>query len=550
MKNVYKVLCVVTLSIFSLSSFAQKEIIKVTPDYKIGQSGAGTVGNLNDTIAYVAANQGCGNVIFELERDAFYYSINEIRPEQQNLHVRAETGDGRRPVVMAAANPDDGNFNQIFYEFTGNITLEGLHILGVTTEGSQLDQALRTNAEDLRVIVHDCIIEKYRDRALRMNNVGTKAYFTDCIIRNMGEPTGGGVGIRVNKYSDTLVVQNCTFYNLNNYIFQNTRNGLNYFEVTNNTFMNYAQATHVGMDIGRAKEALIADNIFYNGAFRRNTTTHDPFFRGNLQDQESLPFTDAERDIKIMNNNWYVDADVAKIYDDNYDPARDTLTRTIEWEVIEGEDTTYFSEEIPFKYIVGDVWIMDEALDTLWDGTPPLASLQDSGVVTFENNFREVLTFTNPPAYPELYVSALINSNWNDEIFDEMEITSDTMYWVTESVENPFDFGYSENATSATAGRDGGQIGADWDLRSGVGIRTAEANENAISVYPNPASTILNIDNEYQSLEIFDMTGKMVYQAGESSAKTLNISELKEGLYIISIIDPDNHRLVSKLLKQ
>lgn len=229
MKKFYKVLCVVALSIFSLSTYAQKEIIKVTPDFKVGQTVPGTVGNLNNAIASVAANQGTGNVIFELERDAFYFSINEIRPDQQDLHVRAEAGDGRRPIVMAAANPDDGRFNQIFYEFTGNMTLEGLHILGTTTEGSQLDQALRTDAENLRVIVNDCIIERYRDRVLRMQNRGTKAYFTNCIIRNMGEPTGGGVGVRVNTYCDSLVVRNCTFYNLNNYIFQNTRNGLNYF---------------------------------------------------------------------------------------------------------------------------------------------------------------------------------------------------------------------------------------------------------------------------------------------------------------------------------
>lgn len=546
MKRFYKVLCVVTLSIFSLSIYAQKEIIRVTPDYKIGQSGAGTVGNLNDTIAYVAANQGCGNVIFELERDAFYYSINEIRPDQQNLHVRAEAGDGRRPIVMAAANPDDGNFYQIFMEFTGNMTLEGLHILGVTTEGSQLDQALRTDAENLRVIVDDCIIEKYRDRLLRMNNTGTKAYITNSIIRNMGEPSGGGVGIRVNTYCDTLVVQNCTFHNMQAFPFQNTRNGLNYFEVTNCTFMNIGLATSNGVDIGRAKEALIADNVYYNTSFRRNNTYHEPFFRANLQDQESLPFTDAERDIQILNNNWFVDAAVAQIYDDNYDQARDTLTRDIE--VIDGEDTTTVT--LPYKYVVGDVWIMDEALDTLWDATPSLAELMDLGVVTFENNFREELDFTNPPAYPELWVSALIQSNWDSDIFEEMEITSDTMYWVTELAETPFDLGYSENAVSATAGMDGGQIGADWELRSGVGIRNNEANENRVSVYPNPASSILHIDNDYQSLKILDMTGKLVYQSMDNAVKVLNVGHLGEGMYIIAITDMDNQRLVTKFVKK
>jgi len=546
MRKIYKVVCVVTLSIFSLSMYAQKEVIKVIPDYRIGQTESGTVGNLNDTIAYVASNQGTGNVIFELERNAFYYSIDEIRPDQQNLHVRAEEGDGSRPIVMAAANPQSGNFEQIFYEFTGNMTLEGLHILGVTTEGSQLDQALRTNAENLRVIVNDCIIEKYRDRALRMQNKGTKAYFTNSIIRNMGEPGGGGVGVRVNTYSDTLVVQNCTFYNLNNYIFQNTRNGLNYFEVTNNTFMNCAQSNHLGVDMGRAKEVLIADNVFYNAAFRRNNTYHHPFFRANFQDQgDNLPFTDTDRDIQILNNNWYVDDDVAQIYDDNYDAARDTLTREIM--VITGDDTTY--QEIPWKYIVGDVWLMDEDLDPIWDGTPALVSLQDTGVVTFSNNFREKLTFTNPPAYPELYVSALIKSNWDSDIFDNMDITSDTMYWVTEDAETPFDLGYNEDAISATAGVDGGQIGADWELGDPISFINANINEHTVLVYPNPVTSYLRIKNEYKTVKIYDMTGKSVYQSMGNVDKVLNVTNLNKGVYIIAITDMNNRNLVEKFVK-
>lgn len=550
MKKFYKMLCIVALSIFSLSMYAQKEIIKVTPDFRVGQTVPGTVGNLNNAIASVAANQGAGNVIFELERDAFYFSINEIRPDQQDLHIRAEAGDGRRPIVMAAANPDDGRFYQIFMRFTGNMTLEGLHILGTTTEGSQLDQALRTDAENLRVIVNDCIIERYRDRVLRMQNRGTKAYFTNTIIRNMGEPTGGGIGIRVNTYCDSLVVQNCTVYNNHGFMFQNTINGLNYFEVTNCTFMNLGLAASQGIDIGRAKEVLIADNIFYNTAFRRNSSLHDPFFRASLQDA-SLPFTDAERDIQILNNNWYVDDAVAQIYDDNYSAERDTLSRQIEV-IVEGETTT---QDIPFKYIVGDVWIMDETLDTLWDGTPPLAALIDTGVVTFENNFREELIITNPPAYPEPYLSALIKSNWDSGIFEEMELTSDIMYWVTENAEDPFHLGYNRNAISATAGRDGGQIGANWDLNDLTDVfNSIMANENSLSVYPNPTTSFLNIENDFEPLQIqiFDMAGKLVFQSRDNynAIKELNVSNLGKGLYIITVTGKDNRKRFAKFVKQ
>jgi hypothetical protein len=535
-----------------MSIYAQKEIIKVTPD--VNKDAVFTkFGNLNDTVAYVAANQGCGNVIFELERDAFYFSIDRINPLQQDYHVRTEEGDGARPVIRAAPHPVDGNFDQIFYEFTGNITLEGLHISGITTEGSQQDQALRTDAENLRVIVRDCLIEQYRDRALRMNNAGTKAYFYDCIIRNMGEQESGGVFVRVNTYCDTLVVNNCTLYNLNNYLFQNTRNGLNYFEVTNNTFMNWATSDNRGVDVGRAKEALIADNVFYNGAFNRNNTVHDPFFVANTMEDSDLPWSDAERDIKILKNNWYVDDEVAGIYDKYYDAARDTLTREVG--VIVGQDTV--PTVVPYQYIVGDVWIEDGTLlgsDTLWDDRLALAMLQDTGIVTFEGNFKEELSFANPPAYPELHVMVKLEFNWDGDLFEPVleliSLDSDTMYWVTDDVENPFHFGYNEDALSATAGRDGGQIGADWELVPVVGIGTAKANENELSLYPNPASYILNIENDFNSLQIFDMTGKQVYQSRDNSVKVLNVSNLREGLYIIAITDMNNQKRIAKFVKK
>ena len=538
-------LCVAALSIFSLSMYAQKEIIKVTPDYKIGQSGFGTVGNLNAAIATVAANQGCGNVIFELERDAFYYSINEIRPDQQNLHLRAVAGTGRRPMIMAAANPVDGKFYQIFMNFTGNLTLEGIHILGTTTEGSQLDQALRTAAVNLRVIVNDCIIERNRDRVLRMNNAGTKAYFRNTIIRNLGQQTGGGNGVRVNTYCDSLVVQNCTFYNMNETVFSNMSNGLNYFEVSNCTFMNTGFASSTGIDVGRSKVALIADNVFYNVAFRRNSSYHNPFFIASNMQGSSLPFKDVDRDIKIINNNWYVDDAVAKIYDDNYSQARDTLSRTIT--VIAGNDTT--TKVVPFKYIVGNVWLMDETLDSLYDGTPVLVALKDSGVVTLSNNFKEKLTFNKPPAYPVLYVSSLIKSNWSNSIFANMELTSDTMYWVTENPATPYDLSYNQNAISATAGRNGRKIGAykDWVT---VGISNSIANENKLSVYPNPTSSVLHIDTDYKALEIFNITGNLMYQSVDNSNRILHVSNFKPGIYIISVRDLNDNKLVGKFVKR
>jgi hypothetical protein len=39
-----------------------------------------------------------------------------------------------------------------------------------------------------------------------------------------------------------------------------------------------------------------------------------------MEDSE-LPWSDMERDIQILNNNWYVDDEVGGIYDKYYDAA-------------------------------------------------------------------------------------------------------------------------------------------------------------------------------------------------------------------------------------
>jgi hypothetical protein len=71
-----------------------------------------------------------------------------------------------------------------------------------------------------------------------------------------------------------------------------------------------------------------------------------------------------------------------------------------------------------------------------------------------------------------------------------------------------------------------------------------------LRIYPNPTSSFLSIENNYKSLIIYDMTGKSIYQSTDNAMKTLNVSNLKEGVYIISLMDMDNQRLFGKFVKQ
>ena len=81
-------------------------------------------------------------------------------------------------------------------------------------------------------------------------------------------------------------------------------------------------------------------------------------------------------------------------------------------------------------------------------------------------------------------------------------------------------------------------------LSSDVSIVDASTSLNAVTVYPNPASSFVNIDfgqsvgNEKARVEVLDMQGRKVYASGlisVESAIQLNTSEYSKGIYLIRI---------------
>ena len=69
-----------------------------------------------------------------------------------------------------------------------------------------------------------------------------------------------------------------------------------------------------------------------------------------------------------------------------------------------------------------------------------------------------------------------------------------------------------------------------------------------ITIYPNPASSILNINGEFKTAKIYDLKGKLVM---ESNQKSINVSQLSKSIYIIKIIgDEDSKIMTLKLIKE
>lgn len=69
-----------------------------------------------------------------------------------------------------------------------------------------------------------------------------------------------------------------------------------------------------------------------------------------------------------------------------------------------------------------------------------------------------------------------------------------------------------------------------------------EIAEGEVSVYPNPATTVINVANaEGAQVSVFDMSGRMVANVESANAnEAINVANLAKGMYIVRIVDGQN----------
>lgn len=74
--------------------------------------------------------------------------------------------------------------------------------------------------------------------------------------------------------------------------------------------------------------------------------------------------------------------------------------------------------------------------------------------------------------------------------------------------------------------------------------------EEMIRVYPNPTSSILNLDGleATDKIQLLDLQGKLVL-SGKQQAHSLDISSLENGVYLLRITRDGKHIQTVKILK-
>ena len=86
------------------------------------------------------------------------------------------------------------------------------------------------------------------------------------------------------------------------------------------------------------------------------------------------------------------------------------------------------------------------------------------------------------------------------------------------------------------------------DLVISKSIGISESMLSSVSIYPNPIQNELTISGENGTIELFDVSGKLLISKKHLNFSVLNVSDLNSGSYILKLTN-ENGSLIQKLVK-
>jgi len=247
------------------------------------------------------------NTVYVLERgEGKVYLVNSlIQNVDWPLTVRAAEGDGPRPYIFLLAEGTSYCFRP-----KGDLTLKGLHLSNVDNLGAVSQRILRVSADAVRVTIDDCWFDDAHQSAIRLDNADMSLYITNSTFSNIGNPpdpdNGRFLDLRGND-QDTLVVENCTFYNLTHTVIRNGGGRFIYAKFNNCTFANVGRR---GFQLGATAGFDFTNNILHNVGFvPQDSGSSQAVFELDEIGQGDLD-AGLTQEINISHNSIYLDTTI------------------------------------------------------------------------------------------------------------------------------------------------------------------------------------------------------------------------------------------------
>lgn len=510
--NSTKLFALLLLLLSATALFGQRRIV-------IEPMGVDAIKNFIEADFAANGENVVANTTYVLRRGATYGYQTQFRP-QYTVRLVAEEGDGPRPRILGVASTAGESPRLMRVEAPDTeMVWESLNMPQLDNQGEHVDNApIRPRGAGMSVRVEDCVIDFQRFEIMRTDAVDVRVRLINNIFsRNYQQDNwykSGGMWFQSGNPVDTMIIHDNTYYNTPSVAFwQINGAAINYFEMTNNTFVNvggqlelnlYGTPTSRAMiDFGSALNLLVEDNLFYNIGFMGM----EPQFTDSLA-MFDFQFTDSTESVVIRNNNIFTE--------DRY------LENT--------PDTAVQIPLITFQ--------LDSFMNTLSDDM--------TGEEMFRSlNFSEELSFVSAPMNFEQFRNAKV-ARWANPGTANNELLV---------LDNPavdeLDFFYGTNTTSFTGGTNGRPVGSSRWFAGFVSTREYTSNSRVFNVrpnFPNPARGFTNFHFDLErpasvQAVIYDMNGREVLRSttqrfGVGTDQTLPVTDLRlpKGVYSYALI--------------
>lgn len=509
MKSFYKSsLAMFLILFFALASASTAQrIVKIAPT---------EFGILNKTIEGDTLENGDRvdlNTIYVLERgENAYYLLDGSIENRFPLTIVAEDGPGEKPKLVPGV-VGGGESSRAFVP-RADLTLKGLYITNMDQAGGLNKNMLRIKAGDVRIVIEDCHLDYDSQSAFRLDKDGIRLYLRNSIISNIGQTVNPNNGRAIDDRGnniDTLVVENCTFYNITSRVLRDGGGYIKYARFNHNTIVNVGQMM---LSVGEVVDFGFTNNLVINGIFMGNpvhaAVKHTALELEPLSDTDLAGLT---QNIDIRNNNIYLDETIINSYPDTVEVAAD------------------------FDSVA-------------------LAAMQAAG--TTDTNIKEAITFTKGPAVPVdvmlgIYADDQSTGDPTAPPFDTGGVGGfgEAGFGVV-----PFDFSYPNTTMSYTAGTSDQPLGAlTWFGMDIIPVSVQPLTRDGAVVsdfrllgnYPNPFNPTTNIQFDLPAaaqitVAVYDLLGRKVWslapqkmQAGNGQTITVDASALTSGVYFYQV---------------
>lgn len=215
----------------------------------------------------------------------------------------------------------------------------------------------------------------------------------------------------------------------------------------------------------------------------------------------------------------------------------------------ESSSFTHYSVEIPeealtpttqiaFHYDDNNTWAWYAAFDNVEIVQAQLNNPFEAPTELEASLGENVIQLTWEPVVEADFVSYKIYRN--DEVIETISSVDQTSFDDSDGLIDGTEYAYY--ITANYTGGESDPSNTEVIVFEAVGIYNM--NVNTVSVFPNPAVSgdEVHIDADFtiEKIQIFDISGKMIFEVFNSNRITLNYKSLETGVYMIEIIGKEN----------